>query len=190
MIDGANIESYRLKEPREFVYFIPSAIKSGGNLNIYLQDRVCVRQIGETPIATLVSSGIFALNTVYNIYKRISKEIDLHFVLAIVNSKLNKYHWRKFNYDQKGTFPKIKKDGILKIPVRLIITKEEKHLHDQLVRLVTQMLEAKKNLQTAKTERDKTFLENKCTSLDRQIDNLVYQLYGLTEDEIKIVEER
>ena len=55
------------------------------------------------------------------------------------------------------------------------------------------------NLQQVKTESDKTYLERKCTTLDKQIDQLVYQpacakplrqgrLYGLTEEEIKIVE--
>ena len=50
------------------------------------------------------------------------------------------------------------------------------------------MLEAKKQLALAKTDKDKTYYENKCASLDRQIDRLVYDLYGLTEEEIKIVE--
>jgi type II restriction/modification system DNA methylase subunit YeeA len=36
--------------------------------------------------------------------------------------------------------------------------------------------------------KDKDFYENKCAALDRQIDALVYELYGLTAEEIKIVE--
>jgi len=40
----------------------------------------------------------------------------------------------------------------------------------------------------AKTESDKTNLERKCVTIDKQIHKLVYQLYGLTEEEIKIVE--
>jgi hypothetical protein len=38
------------------------------------------------------------------------------------------------------------------------------------------------------TDSDKIFLQNKCSSLDRQIDNLVYALYGLSEEEERIVE--
>ena len=41
----------------------------------------------------------------------------------------------------------------------------------------------------ARSERDKTFYENKCATLDHQIDNLVYELYELTPEEIAIVEE-
>jgi len=51
------------------------------------------------------------------------------------------------------------------------------------------MLEAKKQLVKAQTDKDKTYYENKCASLDRQIDRLVYELYGLTPEEIAIVEE-
>ncbi len=40
----------------------------------------------------------------------------------------------------------------------------------------------------AKTDKDKNYYENKCAALDRQIDRLVYDLYGLTEEEIQIVE--
>lgn len=50
------------------------------------------------------------------------------------------------------------------------------------------MLDARKQLAAARTERDKTFYESKCGSLDRQIDELVYELYELTPEEIAIVE--
>ncbi len=58
-----------------------------------------------------------------------------------------------------------------------------------LVQLVDQMFEAKNQLAAARTERDKTFYESKCATLHRQIDNLVYELYDLTPEEIAIVEE-
>jgi hypothetical protein len=45
-------------------------------------------------------------------------------------------------------------------------------------------------LPRAKTAHDKTILERQIDATDRQIDRLVYDLYGLTEEEIKIVEEQ
>ena len=41
---------------------------------------------------------------------------------------------------------------------------------------------------TRPSDKDKDFYANKCAALDRQIDVLVYALYALTPDEIKIVE--
>ena len=57
-----------------------------------------------------------------------------------------------------------------------------------MVQLVDQMLEAKQQLASARTERDQAFYESKCATLDRQIDNLVYERYDLTPEEIAIVE--
>lgn len=57
-----------------------------------------------------------------------------------------------------------------------------------MVSLVEQMLEAKSKQQAARSERDQTYYQDRCNNLDRQIDKLVYELYDLTGDEIKIVE--
>ena len=50
------------------------------------------------------------------------------------------------------------------------------------------MLDAKKHLIEAVTDCDKNLYERKCANLDRQIDELVYELYGLTKEEIELVE--
>lgn len=55
-----------------------------------------------------------------------------------------------------------------------------------MVALVEQMLDAKKHLQTARTDKDKTYYQDRCNVLDRQIDKSVYELYGLTGDKIKL----
>jgi hypothetical protein len=77
-----------------------------------------------------------------------------------------------------------------KIPVRVIdhSNKFDKSSHDQIVKLVEQMLELHQRLSSAKTPQEKTALERQIAATDAQIDRLVYDLYGLTEDEIKIVE--
>ena len=56
-----------------------------------------------------------------------------------------------------------------------------------MVLLVEQMLDAKKHLQAARTDKDKTYYEGKCKNLDRQIDKLVYDLYDLDNAEREIV---
>ena len=50
------------------------------------------------------------------------------------------------------------------------------------------MLSVKEKLAAAKTDAEANRLEMQCTAIDRQIDAAVYELYGLTEEEIKIVE--
>ena len=57
-----------------------------------------------------------------------------------------------------------------------------------MVELVDQMLELHKQLASARTDHEKTAIQRQIDATDRQIDQLVYELYGLTEEEIKIVE--
>ncbi len=66
--------------------------------------------------------------------------------------------------------------------------REDTERHDKLVGLVEQMLDAKLKLTEANTAKDKQFWTRFCSSLDSQIDNLVYELYELTDDEIAMVE--
>jgi heterodisulfide reductase subunit B len=77
---------------------------------------------------------------------------------------------------------------LLPIAVLDLKKKEQKSQHDSIVNCVTQLLAAKQKLAQAKEGRDKDFITNQCNALDTQIDNLVYELYGLTNDEIRIVE--
>ena len=60
--------------------------------------------------------------------------------------------------------------------------------HDKIVKLVEQMLDLNKKLAEAKEPQAKTVLQRQIETTDRQIDKLVYELYGLTDEEIKIVE--
>jgi hypothetical protein len=54
--------------------------------------------------------------------------------------------------------------------------------------LVERMLKLHKDLSKARTAPDKTAIERQIAATDKQIDALVYELYGLTEAEIRIVE--
>jgi hypothetical protein len=57
-----------------------------------------------------------------------------------------------------------------------------------MVQPVEGILELRKKLAVAKSPRNREFLEREIRSRDGEIDRLVYELYGLSEDEIKIVE--
>jgi len=50
------------------------------------------------------------------------------------------------------------------------------------------MLDLHKRVSEVRTEHDKEVLRRQIAATDDEIDRLVYELYGLTEEEIKIVE--
>jgi hypothetical protein len=90
------------------------------------------------------------------------------------------------------SFPRISVGDLKKLPIRTIdfSNPEEVAQHDKLVSLVENMLELQKKYNDARMEQDKELYERQIKMVDAQIERLVYDLYGLTEDEVKVVEDR
>ena len=86
----------------------------------------------------------------------------------------------------KDDFPQVTIKDMTTLPFPSLL--QDKARHDRMVSLVEQMLSLNKQLQTAKTDHENTSLQRQIDATDRQIDLLVYELYRLTEDEIRIVE--
>jgi type II restriction/modification system DNA methylase subunit YeeA len=80
---------------------------------------------------------------------------------------------------------------IKNLPIRTIdfSNQSEKKLHDALVSLVDVMLDLNKKIQTAKGN-EKEQIQRQIEKTDREIDEIVYELYGITEEEKKIIESR
>lgn len=190
VVDGVHIQRCGLLPGTEFVDFRPDSIKSGGNSAVYEAERVGVRQIGRTPIATIIPAGIYSLNTIYNIFFTKPTDLNLRFVLGLFLSSACRWFWLQQFFDQKETFPKVKKDSLLSLPVPRLDLKNpaDKSRHDKLVSLVEKMLTLMPGLRAATSEREKSALQNAVSATDRQIDELVYDLYGLTPEEIALVE--
>jgi hypothetical protein len=66
---------------------------------------------------------------------------------------------------------------------------DDKARHDRMVALVTEMLDLHWHLDLAASEKEKRLITQEIDSTDRQIDSLVYGIYGLSVDEIAVVEE-
>ena len=62
----------------------------------------------------------------------------------------------------------------------------DKARHDKLVSLVERMFELHK--QSPRTPQEQEMVKREIESTDKGIDRLVYELYGLTEDEVRVVE--
>lgn len=190
IIAGGNIQRYFTQKPSEFVLF-KRPKTSGGCWDKevhFASHKLVVRQIGENPTASIVKTPIAVTGNIFTI-RGTSLENEL-FLLGIINSRLTEFFWKVMFADFKESFPQVTIFSLEQLPIcTLDVSKPaDKARHDKLVSLVEQMLAAKPQLAAAQSDKDKDFYENKCAALDRQIDALVYELYALTPDEIKIVE--
>ncbi|ECO7024428.1 TPA: DUF7149 domain-containing protein [Campylobacter jejuni] len=104
-----------------------------------------------------------------------TQRINVKYLTAILNSKLIAF-WLKHKGKMQGNNYQIDKEPLLNIPIVTINSKNQ-NIVDELINLVDEILKAKEQDKNANTQE----LENK-------INSLVYKLYNLTEEEIKIIE--
>jgi hypothetical protein len=116
--------------------------------------------------------------------------IEPYYVLGLLNSKLIDWYLRKISMRAYQTAHLYVKRYIEQLPIRTINFDDpaDAARHDQMVTLVERMLDLHKKLAAAAIPADKTLYQRQIEATDRQIDALVYELYGLTEEEITIVE--
>ncbi|HDZ5110979.1 TPA: Eco57I restriction-modification methylase domain-containing protein [Campylobacter jejuni] len=115
----------------------------------------------------------FILDSMFSI--TFYSNINLKYLIANLNSSISKF-WIKNNAATLGDGIYGAKIYIEKLPIPKINSKNEK-IANELINLVDEILKAKEQDKNANTQE----LENK-------INSLVYKLYNLTEDEIKIIE--
>jgi len=113
------------------------------------------------------------------------------FILSVVNSRLLSWYFCQINLvARRDDFPKtiIKQTRELPFPSIEISGKADKIRRDRLINLVDAMLALNDKSVASKSEAQKGMIRRQTDATDREIYRLVYELYGLTEDEIKIVE--
>ncbi len=239
IIDGGDVYPYSYSIPNKFFNYITENIKSGGDWNVYKQDRIVIRQIGHIPIVGMCKGKILASNTLYSIFPK-TEDCNLKYILCILNSSVIKQYWLSKYSDSKLLFPKIKGYQLKELPIKSISPEAQEpfiELADKMLTLnaelqglrskflrrlqdnfdgikITGALEkfdtmdfaafvkelAKQKIKLSLKQQDEweeyfnayradgTALSIEITATDHTIDQMVYELYGLTDEEIMIVE--
>ena len=144
--------------------------------------------IATTPRFTVDIDGHYGSNTTYFIPG------DDLYLLGILNSRVANFYFSSKCAKLEGpglSYLRFFGQYLEGLPIRTIDFSDtaNKARHDRMVSLVEQMLEFHKKLAKATIPHEKQMIQRQIDSTDNQIDTLVYELYELTEEEIKIVEE-
>ncbi len=172
-LKGKHIQPYFTKQPNEFIKW-GDWLMSPKDYHYYFQPKILIRQIiGDGFICSIDKSNAIADQSLYVAVPFKESNIDLHSYLAILNSRLYGFFFRKFYSEEDDLFPKIKVNELKRLPYKLPDEGTEKKLVDLAKQIISQK------------EKD---LSLDTTNIERQIDKMVYELYDLTEEEIEIVE--
>ena len=136
-------------------------------------------------VATIVEPKVYFADSTNSVVVKDGALHRIEYLLGLFNSVL--FQWR---FKLTSTNNNVGTNELNALPFRTIdfSDKADKARHDQMVALVEQMLALHQRLAAAKTPPEQTALARQITATDQQIDRLVYDLYGLTEEEIKLVQ--
>jgi len=183
--DGNHIGRYELFwKGKNWIHYGPWLAEPRKPQN-FEGEKILIRKIvGQTLISMYIQETSYC-NTLLFILKIKDKIYSYHYLLGVLNSKLIGWYFRKkFQISAEDTFPQILIRDINQFP----IPSPKKHNVVNLNCLVGQLLDLHKQLSAAKSPQDKTVLQRQIETTDHQINRLVYELYGLTDEEIEIVE--
>ena len=175
-IDGNDVKRYALTwDRKEYLKYGDNLAAPRKNWKLYSSPRILVRQIPSKPPycinACFTDKVILNDRNSMNI---INISCNPLYLLAVLNSRpISFWFAHKFGKLQRGLFPQFKINELASFPIPSCTNEQEVHLAN----LADKIMMAKRTNPFADT-----------SSLESEIDRLVYQLYGLTDEEIKIVE--
>ena len=192
LLAGEDIRRYHIKwSGNRYVDYRPEEMKKkktarpGEPERFEQEQKIVFQRYSSTKlIAALDTSQFYTLGTTIIGYS--VSQYSNKYLLGLINSSLLSW-W----YGRAFTSPTnyIREFEILPIRTIDFNNPKEKEMHDKLVALVDRMLElnSKKNALPPSAERER--IEREIAVTDEKIDEIVYGLYGLTEEEIRVVEE-
>jgi len=192
VLDGRDIARYGTHWAGDFLEYDIERIHSCKRTDIFERDeKIFFRRVGEGIVATLDRDRFYALNTLVVVTPKPPSQHALSYVLGIFNSRLLDYYYRTFLKSSKRTFSEVQARQVGQLPLRTIDFEDRRDgaRHDRMVALVERMLDLHKKLHAATIPADKKLYQRQVEATDEEIDALVYDLYGLTEEEIAFVEE-
>ena len=138
---------------------------------LFENPKILIRQTANKIIAAYDDDKWYCLKSGLIIQLPLKSGLHYLYLLAVLNSKLMDYLYHDLVNEDNRIFPEVKPIQLFKLPIYQASEEEQ----SKLVSLVQKVI-------SLKTQNNNT------TTLESEIDQLVYQLYGLTEEEIKIVE--
>ena len=196
LLKGKNIKKYKIEFDNNYLIFERKKLNRARPDEVWNSDKKIITQRisgGLHPIiAALDTENYYSFaSTNLIIIKDEFKDIySYELICALLNSKLINFYYVK-NFTNASTLTvNISKTFLEKIPLPLIDLSDEqdKEIHDKIVTLVENIITLNKKLSAEKNPNSINILKRQINALDKQIDALVYKLYNLNDEEIKIIE--
>ena len=179
--------AYNINWSGNCVRYDEKQIAESKPLRTFLQQKILIRDIGKKFNACYDKGEFLCLKTIYFLYD--FKHNDLKYLLGVLNSKLMLFYFQsKFSVMHiQGGYLRFRKQFLIQLPIKTITETKQQ----PIIKLVDKMLSLNKRLNEIgdKKTDERARIEEEIKKPDVEIDELVYQIYSITEEEKKIIEE-
>ncbi len=163
------------------------------NMKRQARPKICVPRLVERLSATADSAGQFYLDNVdVNgiVWRReFSRHSELY-LLGLLNSRLLDWNFQQVSAPFRGGYKSANKQFLSPLAIRIIdfSNADDEAKHDRIVELVTSRMQSGRELEGARTDAERQLLLRQVAATDEEIDRAIYQLYDLSDDDVKMVE--
>jgi len=168
---GKEISKYKLDWAGDYIEY-GDWLWCPRNGKFFENPKIFLRQTSDKIVATIIDDPFYCIDSVHSIIQK-DQKYSLSFILGVLNSTMINYVYRKLTAESGKVFAQVKLTKLRTLPIP-VITPENKSIIDEIENLVNQILNSKGD-------------EN--NDYKAQINQWVYKLYGLTSEEMKIVEQ-
>ena len=170
---GKGIERYCIKESDVFIKYGDWLARNWKNKTFYERPKIAIREAGNRITACLDFENRYFLSSLYAIYPKTTYDNnDLKVLLAILNSTFATFFIQKIAFElTQGAFTKMRTNQLARLPLPIVSTAQKEQLAS-IIDIIIAYKEFDKNIGQEEVK----------------IDLLVYHLYGLTYDEVLIVD--
>ena len=143
--------------------------------SIFLSRKIMTAQNSAVLKGTIDEDQLFVSNSIHSTFlrKEFVNDYELEYILGLVNSKLINFYHNSLRLKGTDLHPQVLVGNLKKLPIKKIGMDEQKEFAD----IANEIIQMKKKGLGIDT-----------SSLENKIDKMVYKLYGLTPEEIEIVE--
>ncbi|MCC6384315.1 MAG: N-6 DNA methylase [Bacteroidia bacterium] len=153
--------------------------------NFDAPEKIFMRQTGDSLIGTLDTKQFLCLNNMHVLVPKETNKPDVRYFLGLINSTLLNWYYQTLNPEKGEALAEVKKSNVAQLPIKLPDSKNQ----NEIEKLVNQLLQLNKEKAETKLAAQVSQLQGKIDYCEDRINQIVYQLYELTEEEIKIIEE-
>lgn len=189
-LKGSNFNRYTIAEPTQYLRHNYEKYLDENDIFRFTPDileanpKLIYRQTSSNLVGMLETNQYHNDKTVHVILPKRDYKIDLKYVLGLFNSKLLNYYYSKLVSEEGRAFAQVKTVNVKRLPY----VEAEPKQQAEIIKYVEQLLQLNKDKKNVNLPNQIEMIENRIEHAESKINQIIYELYDLTTDEIKLIE--